>query len=332
MAYMTKSLQKSERKLLGTIDVLNLAYTAIVGILVAVFHQNQVHAGRYVLIHVGLFIFILVFLRLTHNTRQPFLLLLRDWYTPLLFIFFYEETEMLNQLLAPLYYQHVTAAFADLYARIPTYKNLAYLDPLLERAEFLIFGSQPSLAFYHAFSHPLFSEFMHFSYFFYYLLIPILGFTLYLKGRKREFDCFLFKAALTMYSCYLFFIAFPCSGPKYYFPEAISNEFQGYIFVWAMEFIFRYGEIANGAFPSSHVALATVILLCSFQYEKWVFVFFLPMIISLYMSTVYIQAHYLIDIPAGIVVGIFFFMIGGKVKEMFERRRAACSVEADDAS
>lgn len=324
---MTEAIEKPTRKFLGTIDVLNFAYIAIVGILVAIFHQNQLHAGRYVLVHVGLFIFILAFLRLTLDTRQPFLLLLRDWYTPLLFIFFYEETEMLNQLLVPIYYDHVTTAFANLYGHIPTYKHLAYLDPLLEWADHALFGLQPSLAFHHAFNYPLFSEFMHFAYFFYYLLIPILGFTLYLKGRRKEFDLFLFKVALTMYSCYLFFIAFPSSGPKYYFPEAIGTEFPGYVFVWVMEFIFRYGEIANGAFPSSHVAMATVILLCSFQYEKRVFAIFLPMIIGLYMSTVYLQAHYLVDIPSGIVVGVFFYAIGGKVKGFVERYRAArCGV------
>jgi membrane-associated phospholipid phosphatase len=332
MAEMTSLLQERERKFLGTIDILNLVYIAVVGILVVVFYQNQDHALRYILIHAALFVVILAFLKLTQRTRRSFLLLLRDWYTPLLFIFFYEETEVLNQLLAPLYYNHVTTAFANLYGHFPTYKNLDYLDPLLEWADHALFGLQPSLAFYRTFNYPLMSEFMHFAYFFYYLLIPILGFTLYLKGRRKEFDLFLFKVALTMYCCYVFFIAFPSSGPKYYFPEAIGNQFHGYVFVWIMEFIFRYGEIANGAFPSSHVAMATVILLCAFQYEKVVFWFFLPMIISLYMSTVYLQAHYLVDVPSGVVVGIFFFAIGGKVKGMFERRFPRFSVEGENGS
>ncbi len=40
----------------------------------------------------------------------------------------------------------------------------------------------------------------------------------------------------------------------------------------------------------------------------------LPMLLLLYLSTMYTREHYFVDVPSGIVVGIFFFLVGDWVK------------------
>jgi membrane-associated phospholipid phosphatase len=222
----------------------------------------------------------------------------RDIITPLLLIFYYEETEKLNHMIVP-------------YS----------MDPLFAHLEGVIFGFQPALEFYKWIPHPLFSEYMHFSYFSYYLLIPGLGIPLWFGRRHKEYDSFIFGCLLTMTFCFTFFIFVPCSGPWYYFTEKTQRwQFPGYFFVKIMEIILRYGEIANGAFPSSHVAMATVILLCSLGYHRLIFWIMLPFVISLFASTVYTQAHYLIDVPAGFIVGLFFFLVRNRIKNWMETR------------
>jgi membrane-associated phospholipid phosphatase len=111
----------------------------------------------------------------------------------------------------------------------------------------------------------------------------------------------------------------PVSGPKYYFQEVVGYKFPGYVFSEIMHLIFKYGEIANGAFPSSHVTMATVILMCALRYEKWIFWMYLPLTLSLFTSTVYLEAHYVVDVLSGVVVGVFFYAIGGRVKGLIER-------------
>ncbi len=282
---------------LRAIDVLNLSYVAIIGILVFIFRKHQSNWRFFFVLHIALFTGLYAFYRHTASSRSRFIRFLRDLATPLLLIFYYEETESLNHLIT----HH-------------------YLDPFFAHVEEVIFRCQPALLFAQVIPSPIFSEYMHLSYFFYYLLIPILWVPLWFGRRHKEFDIFIFTVLLNMTFCYAFFICVPCAGPWHYFAEqSFRGHFPGYLFVSIMDIILKYGEIANGAFPSSHVAMATVILLCAWRYKRIIFWITLPMVLSLYVSTVYTQAHYLIDIPAGFIVGVFFFLISERVKVWLEK-------------
>ena len=286
-----------KRHYLRAIDVLNLFYISLIGILILIFHKRQESWANYFLFHVALFFSLLIFYRITANLPRRIWRFFRDLMTPLLLILYYEETEKLNHMIVP-----------------------HFLDPFFAHVEEVIFGCQPALEFYKRIPHPLFSEYMHFSYFSYYLLIPGLGIPLWFARRHRDYDSFIFACLLNMTFCFTFFIFVPCAGPWHYFAEQSTRwEFPGYIFVKAMEIVLKYGEIANGAFPSSHVAMATVILLCSWKYHRKIFWIMLPFVISLFASTVYTQAHYLIDVPSGFAVGSIFFLIGDKVKHRMEK-------------
>jgi len=289
--------EKKRRSYLRAVDILNLFYVGLVGLLILIFHKNQERWSFYFLLHVGLFAGLLIFYRITAFTGYRGIRFLRDILTPLLLIFYYEETESLNHM--------VTQEF---------------LDPFFAGLEESIFGCQPALEFVKLIPHPLFSEYMHFSYFSYYLFIPALGIPLWFSRRHREYDSFIFASLLNMAFCFTFFIFVPCAGPWHHFADqSLRWNFPGYFFVPMMELILKYGEIANGAFPSSHVAMATVILFCSWKYERKIFWFLLPVSISLFASTVYTQAHYLIDVPSGFLVGAFFFFVSDRVRHWMER-------------
>ncbi|MCD6386491.1 phosphatase PAP2 family protein [Candidatus Sumerlaeota bacterium] len=316
-------VQLSRQWHLRTIDVLHLGYLGLTGLMIIVFHKNQTHWGLYLAIRLVLAGGIVLLNCLVGRAEQPklFWRFLRDWYTPGLFIYYYEETELLNQLIIPLYFDFVVQHWHSIFAgRMEWLHNgLMYLDPFLEHWDEVILGFQPSLQFHNWIPFAFFSELMHFGYFSYYLLIPILGFALWFKHRHKEFDTFIVKLAINMLWCYTFFIIFPTSGPKSYFPGAHDRIFfGGYVFKSAMDIILRYGGISNGAFPSSHVAMATVILLCARKYERTIFWIMLPLVTLLCFSTVYIREHYFVDVPAGIAVGSFFFYIGDWIKQKLD--------------
>lgn len=283
---------------LRAIDVLHLFYVGLIGILILIFHKHQEHWKFYFTIHVVLFLGQITFYRFTAFSKKRVWRFLRDIITLLLLIFYYEETEKLNHMIVPY-----------------------FLDPFFARVEAIIFGFQPALEFYKWIPNPLFSEYMHFSYFSYYLLIPGLGIPLWFGRRHKEYDSFIFGCLLTMIFCFTFFIFVPCAGPWHYFADQTQRwRFPGYLFVKAMEIVLKHGEIANGAFPSSHVAMATVILLCSYRYYRLIFWIMVPLVLSLFISTVYTQAHYLIDVPSGFMVGLFFFLVRNKVKDWIEKK------------
>ncbi|MCX6995564.1 MAG: phosphatase PAP2 family protein [Kiritimatiellaeota bacterium] len=71
-------------------------------------------------------------------------------------------------------------------------------------------------------------------------------------------------------------------------------------FTATMGLIYHCLEVEGAAFPSSHVAIATVILYYTFRYARpaaWVLT---PLIVSLMVATVYCRYHYAIDVLAGL--------------------------------
>lgn len=304
---------------LRTIDLLHLSYLIITGLLIITLSKHQPAWEKYIGIRIVLGGCIIILNCWVGGMKQPklFWRLLRDWYTPLFFIYYYEETEPLNQLVIPLYFDVVSTRWADIFVGRMSWmwQRRLYLDPFLEYWDGLILGFQPAVEFSRRFSSAWFSEIMHLGYFSYYILIPMLGAPLWFKWRQKEFDTFILKIAITMLCCYVFFIVFPTAGPKSYFPGANDRgDLNGYLFKWLMDIILAYGGISNGAFPSSHVAMATVILLCARKYERFIFRIMLPLVILLYISTVYLREHYFVDVPAGIMAGVFFYLLGNWLK------------------
>ena len=282
---------------LRAVDLINLIYLLICISLLLIFFNRINGVFTYLLIYSALFFLIPIFLNLTKASKDFFIRLLRDWYPPILFIYYYEKT-----------YLFARGIFGG-----------RKFDDEIARLEEFIFGSQPSLVFSVKFSQVWLSEFLHFCYTFYYLLIPLLGFSLWAKRDKTEFHKFMFACVLLMLLCYLIFSLFPVAGPIWFF-EGTRAKFNGFIFVKIIDLIVRKAEIPNAAFPSSHVALAFLVLLYSFKYSRRLFWLFTPIILGLLFATVYIKAHYLIDVPAGLILGGIFFLISDKLKTFLEEK------------
>ena len=72
-----------------------------------------------------------------------------------------------------------------------------------------------------------------------------------------------------------------------------------------MHFIQQTAEQPTGAFPSSHVGISLIILIMSRKKAPLFYKIALPLTIILILSTVYIKAHYLVDVIGAIVVSPF---------------------------
>ena len=70
------------------------------------------------------------------------------------------------------------------------------------------------------------------------------------------------------------------------------------------------GERPTAAFPSSHVGMSTICMLLLFHLrQKRLLFVLLPVYVFLCAATVYIQAHYLVDVFAGWVSGVAVFLL-----------------------
>jgi membrane-associated phospholipid phosphatase len=151
---------------------------------------------------------------------------------------------------------------------------------------------------------------MNFAYFAYFLLIPAAGVVLMRKARMYQVKKLLFSCMLGYYMCFIIFHLFPIAGPVHAFGHLPRVERQGGPFTFLVEKLQDVGGIHGGAFPSSHVAAATVVLIFLWLHERKAVWVFGPLVISLYISTVFLGYHYASDVFGGIIVGVFAVALG----------------------
>ncbi|MSU32620.1 MAG: phosphatase PAP2 family protein [Pedosphaera sp.] len=191
------------------------------------------------------------------------------------------------------------------------------LDPWFLQHELLWFGIQPSFAFVEWIPNTFFAELLYAAYFSFYLMI--LGMGLWLIKRDRPAaHRFLGTLAAVFYSCYAMFILLPVVGPRILDLGGLSVEVltslelttvkpmpassQAGPFAHLMAFLYTWFEGQGGAFPSSHVLIACLVLREAFRQKlriRWIQCL---AVVLLCLGTVYGRYHYLIDVIAGLLL------------------------------
>jgi membrane-associated phospholipid phosphatase len=216
-------------------------------------------------------------------------------------------------------------------------------DYLLAGLEQRIFGFQPALVFCQHFNQLWLSELLNMGYFAYYPIIIGTSMYFYIKN-KKAFEQFFFVVLFSFFCYYLIYILFPTAGPQYYF-QAVGSDLinsgsfpnvghyfnnnqtlmsvcnnSGY-FSQIVHETQQVGERPTAAFPSSHVGITTLIMILILKNQKYFLLAILaPIYLALVTATVYIQAHYAIDVFAGFVTAFIFYYIGCLVYKLFTKK------------
>ena len=214
------------------------------------------------------------------------------------------------------------------------------LDHIFAQLDLTLFGCQPAQMFDQVFSSFWVREAVNLGYFAYYPMIFLtVLLTLVLdKSRFEEYGFIVLTAFLLYYAIYLFV---PVAGPQYYFQaigqeaaEAgnfydVGNYFRTHLemrpspgpdgfFRSCVEAAQAGGERPQAAFPSSHVGVSTVLMILLFRLRKWLCAAVFPFYFFLCCATVYIEAHYLVDVIGGLVSAVVFYWVA---KRLFDRAR-----------
>jgi membrane-associated phospholipid phosphatase len=189
----------------------------------------------------------------------------------------------------------------------------ASLDPFFARLEERIFGMQPAVEFAEALGYaPGLTELFFFGYFFYYLLITSGFWLMFLRGRQDRAARCVFIVSTSFAVLYVWYVFFPVHGPKYFIDILHARyyaEFDGFLFTSIMTGVLPNMNLAGAAFPSSHVAIALVALFLNKRYAPRLAAVYAPMTLLLMVSTVYIYAHYAVDVLAGVLVGPLLYVL-----------------------
>jgi nucleoside-diphosphate-sugar epimerase/membrane-associated phospholipid phosphatase len=191
--------------------------------------------------------------------------------------------------------------------------NDAYRDPTVIAWEQAIFGEQLAVTLRQRLPSTVVSEVLHFGYGSYWLLIPVVGATLYLRRKVEGFREVVFTLLPVFFACYLVFIFWSVEGPYYQFERAGPPYSDGF-FRGIVDAVLGPGASRGAAFPSSHVAVAVAALCVSYRWERALFWVLLPLVSALTVGTVYGGFHYGIDAAAGVLVGLLGFAATPRIR------------------
>ena len=210
-------------------------------------------------------------------------------------------------------------------------RHFPNLDHLFATHEQSLCGCQPALLFSQAIAHPVFSELMHLGYSSYFPLIAIVTLFYFFK-RYEQFLRAEFILLGAFYIYYVIFIFLPVTGPQYYYLAAGFDQIAQGVFPdmgnyfathmekattpgWSNGFFYSLvegmhdaGERPTAAFPSSHVGITVILSILAWKARnKPLFILTLVFLVLINLATIYLRAHYVIDIIAGWITAIVIY-------------------------
>lgn len=301
---------------LGPVEVISLLYTALTTVAVLLLYGHFNHPasmllGR-LLIVAGTFALLFLYRRFPCRI----LFFVRIAFQMALLSYWYPDTYEFNRM-------------------------LPNLDHLFASVEQTIFGTQPAYWFPRIFPNMWASEPLNMGYFAYYPMIAAVVFwQLFFCFKKLERTAFILVASFFVY--YLIYMVLPVAGPQFYFPvigddnvlagvfPSVGDYFNlhqellpgscdaGHGFFYGLvEHSQAVGERPTAAFPSSHVGISSIVMALAWKSSRKLFAFMMPFYVLLCMATVYIQAHYLIDVFAGWISAAVIFALSAWLYRRF---------------
>lgn len=280
-------------------DSLIVYFFVFLNILILIYHNNLSAWELHFIKHLVIVLFVAGFVIIMDQQTRPVLVFIRNWYPVLSYPFIYRNLLFFLHMVFP-----------------------GELDSMILSLEMSVFGVLPNL-WLQKIVNPVLTEIMQISYAVYWFTIPISAAILYFKNRPREYEYLIFYVTVTFFVSYLFFIFFPVAGPRFTLASEISVSYDGLFMTKYLRGFVASAGFRGGAFPSSHVAVAVVVYIFMYTFErKNALRYFLPAVIALSLATVYGQYHYLTDMIAGLVLGILIGFTGIKHFKKSERLKA----------
>jgi membrane-associated phospholipid phosphatase len=244
-------------------------------------------------------LFVLFWIKVSNPSKNKIVQFFRLFYGQAFYIIYFPECITLSQL----------------------FYNGKSFDSIFAYLDFIIFHYQPAVEFSKAFiTNRYINELFFFSYFAYYLLMTAGWWILYFRKKKKLAHYCFFVTTLSFGFLYIWYTFFPVKGPKFYI-ESLHNvwysNFQGFYFTNLMKRIFNSANLGGAAFPSSHVAISLIALFLNRTYNKNLMPIIFPLTLTLMLSTVYLYAHYFVDVIGGIFAAIMLYTYVPLLQNLF---------------
>lgn len=250
-------------------------------------------------------------------TKLIFLHTLRDWIPFILIDFIYENLHDLSEV----FYTKDYAA------------SIMALDVK-------IFGVELTQLSQRIF-HPLLTDYFAATYAIWLILPLVLMYFLSYRNLREDLKNVILALIFAFLLGFIGYVVFPCSPPRYFLINEYSQPAQ--LYGW---FIYNQLQsqwdslsvVSAGAFPSLHVGISSVALIFAFRFRKRslfdriLYYIYLPLVVSLWASTIYLRHHWFIDILAGWALAYFACWISPKLNKAWEKLRLSLGLPRSTAS
>jgi membrane-associated phospholipid phosphatase len=180
-------------------------------------------------------------------------------------------------------------------------------DLALQAIDRWLVGGNLSLAM-QPWAHPVVTEILSFCYilFFPYLLFSIVW---YFTGDLQVLKKFC-AGLFSLYGIgFLGYSLVPAGGPYLAMGDQFSVALSGYRITEWNDAIVRMGSNGVDVFPSLHCAVSSFFLMFDYRHRRWRFRLYLLPAIGLWISTIYLRYHYVVDVIAGFALAVLAMAI-----------------------
>lgn len=172
-------------------------------------------------------------------------------------------------------------------------------DAMLLRWDMTLFGGTGSVWF-DPYVRGWLTSVLAVAYFLHLVLPPVMGLIWYRRD-LRVFRSFLLSVLIVFIIGSQGYMLVPAIGPGVAFPSLYHHTLSGSIYTNITELIDTV-RAPRDVFPSLHVGLSTIILWFAWRRGRTAFSIFLLPVVANWISTLYLRAHYTIDVIAGWIV------------------------------
>jgi membrane-associated phospholipid phosphatase len=180
-----------------------------------------------------------------------------------------------------------------------------------------LFGVQASVAIQPIISPPL-TAWMELAYTFHIVNIPIVACFIYLRRSRRRFREMMAGVLVVSFFGLLGYLLVPAIGPVYTLRDQYTVPLSQPLAIVNRQIEFMdFARIKRDVFPSLHVGISFLVWLYAFRNSRRLFWILSPFILSLWVSTVYLRYHYLVDVVAGLVLAPPCFLLANWLFKRF---------------
>jgi membrane-associated phospholipid phosphatase len=245
------------------------------------------------------------------DATAPALRVLRDFFPFFFGLLFYETLHDLTPLIRP---------------------NV--VDGVLIAADRALFGVDVSF-WMGRFASPWLTHFMLNCYLSYFIAPVALACVLYWRDQTAAFREYMVSLCVVTLLGYAGYLVVPAVGPYVFqaelFPARLPGGEATHFFIAQLE---SFKGVARDCFPSMHTAHTTVVLAFAWRHFRKGFWLYLPIALGLYVSTIYLRMHYVVDVFAGLAVSAVAVMFGPRLERWWHAAEitalaAPCSSPSD---